>query len=64
MMNKSIVAVSVAALSFAVSARTFEVAAWRGETVAARVPDFAELSPAPAGIDVRYGVLKSVKYAP
>ena len=56
--------VVAAALALGASARTFEVVAWRGETVAARVPDFAELSPSPGGIDVRYGVLKSVKYAP
>ena len=49
---------------FALEARTFEVAAWRGETVAAQVPDFAELGKAPDGIKVRLGVLKSVKYAP
>ena len=61
---KTSFAFAAAALSLAASARTFEVAAWRGETVAARVPDFAELSPAPDGINVRYGVLKGVKYAP
>ena len=49
---------------FALEARTFEVAAWRGETVAARVPDFAELGKVPDGIKVRFGVLKPVKYAP
>ena len=53
-----------AGFALAAQARTFEVVAWRGETVAARVPDFAELAPAPAGLGVRYGVLKSVKYAP
>ena len=55
---------AVAAISFVSAARSFEVAAWRGETVAALVPDFAELAPAPDGIGVRYGVLKPVKYAP
>ena len=50
--------------AFALQARTFEVTAWRGETVAARVPDFAELGKAPDGIKVRFGVLESVKYAP
>ena len=60
------ITVTFAALALAATAaaRTFEVAAWRGETVAALVPDFAELANAPAGMDVRYGVLKSVKYAP
>ena len=64
-MKCSVVLSAVAAVLAAVSsARTFEVAAWRGETVAAPVPDFAELAPAPDGIGVRYGVLKRVKYAP
>ena len=61
----SIVMATVAVVgALKLEARTFEVAAWRGETVAARVPDFAELGKAPNGIRVRFGVLKSVKYAP
>lgn len=64
MNSKVALATVVSALALISSARTFEVAAWRGETVAAAVPDFAELAPAPEGIRVRYGVLKSVKYAP
>ena len=55
---------AAAAISLVSAARTFEVAAWRGETVAALVPDFAELASAPGGIGVRCGVLKPVKYAP
>ena len=62
--NAFVVAVAAVAGAFALEARTFEVAAWRGETVAARVPDFAELGKVPDGIKVRFGVLKSVKYAP
>ncbi len=50
--------------AFVLEARTFEVAAWRGETVAALVPDFAELGKAPKGLKVKFGVLDSVKYAP
>ena len=62
---KTLVVAAVAvAGAFALQARTFELTAWRGETVAARVPDFAELGKAPDGIKVRFGVLKSVKYAP
>ena len=61
---KVVVSVFAAALATGASARTFEVAAWRGETVAALVPDYAELAPSCEGISVRYGVLKSVKYAP
>ena len=64
MKSKAILVVVAAVLSVAASARTFEVAAWRGETVAALVPDFAELAPSPAGVSVRYGVLRSVKFAP
>ena len=41
--NTFVVAAAAVAGAFALEARTFEVAAWRGETVAARVPDFAEL---------------------
>lgn len=65
-MNAKIaLAAATAALSLASAARTFEVAAWRGETAVALVPDFAELAPsASAEIKVRYGVLQSVKYAP
>ena len=62
--NAHVVAVAAAAGAFALEARTFEVAAWRGETVAARVPDFAKPGPAPKELKVRFGVLKSVKYAP
>ena len=59
-----VVAAVAAAGMFTLQARTFEVTAWRGETVAERVPDFAELGKAPNGLKVRFGVLKSVKYAP
>ena len=62
--SKLVVAVVAIAGASALEARTFEVAAWRGETVAARVPDFAELGQAPDGLKVRFGVLRSVKYAP
>ena len=45
-------------------ARTFEIKAWRGETAAALVPDFCELGEKPDGITLRFGILKSVRYAP
>ena len=54
----------LAACTFALDARTFELAAWRGETVASQVPDFCELGDVPAGIDIRFGVMQPVKYAP
>ena len=60
-----IVAAAIAvAGALALEARTFEVAAWRGETVVALVPDFTELAEAPDGIKVRFGVLGPVKCAP
>lgn len=46
------------------AARTFEIKAWRGETVAARVPDFCELKEAPQELEVKVGHLKLVDYAP
>ncbi|MBR2838409.1 MAG: DUF4091 domain-containing protein [Kiritimatiellae bacterium] len=64
MKAKTAVSALAASLALAAAARTFEIAAWRGETVAALVPDFAELAPAMDDISVRYGTLKSVKYAP
>lgn len=47
-----------------VQARSFEVVAWRGETVAAQVPDFAELGEAPIGFAMKVGILRPVRYAP
>ena len=44
------------------AADPFEVALWRGETAMVRVPDYTELGDAPAGIGVKVGVLKPVKY--
>ena len=61
--NTFVVAAAAVAGAFALEARTFEVAAWRGETVAALVEDFAELGDAPDGIGIKFGVLKPVKYA-
>ena len=57
-------AVALAVGAFALEARTFEVAAWRGETVAERIPDYVELGRMPDGLNFRFGVLKSVRYAP
>ncbi len=50
--------------AFALQARTFDVTAWRGETLAVRVPDFCELGADPDGLTLRRGVLKSVTFAP
>jgi len=49
---------------FSALARTFEIAAWRGETVAARVPDFCEVVTEPDGLSLRLGRLAAVEYAP
>lgn len=62
--SRQMVALAAIAGAFALQARTFEVSAWRGETVAVLVEDFAELGDAPDGIGVRVGVLETVKYAP
>ena len=62
-MRKLIVLAAVAA-AVAAEARTFEVAAWRGETVAERIPDYVELGRMPDGLNFRFGVLKTVRYAP
>ena len=65
MKTKTIVlSAAMAAGLLSLEARTFDVTAWRGETVAARVPDFCELGEVPAGIDIRFGTLQPVKYAP
>ena len=55
---------AMALVAATAGARTFEMTAWRGETVAARVPDYCELGDDPAGLTIRRGVLKAVKYAP
>ncbi len=61
---KKLLGMTLALAAAAAGARTFEVTAWRGETVAARVPDFCELGETPDGLTIRHGVLKKVKYAP
>ena len=65
-MKTSALLVSAALASgvWTLQARTFELTAWRGETVAARVPDFCEFGAVPEGIDIRFGTMKPVKYAP
>jgi len=66
-MVKSVVMMMVAVgAAFAAEARTQEIAAWRGERVAALVEDFAQTGRGDVSPDivVRQGVLKSVKYAP
>ena len=63
-MKKCLLAVVVAAIGAGAFARTFEVTAWRGETVGAVVPDFVEFGDTPTEIGVRFGVLRSVSYAP
>ena len=58
-----VLALALASLALGASARTFELRAWRGETVAARLPDSCELGVAPAPLAVKVGVMHSVKYA-
>ena len=45
-------------------AADFKVSAWRGETPSVLVPDYTELGESPAGLDVRCGVLRTVRYRP
>ena len=63
-MNRLALLAAVAAASLCASARTFELTAWRGETVASVVPDFVEFGEVPEGIGIRFGILRPVKYAP
>lgn len=65
-MKKLALASVLAALAALVQARQFEVAAWRGETVAALVEDFAvpdmDLNLLPEGVEGRMGTLREVRY--
>ena len=42
----------------------FKVSAWRGETLSVLVPDYTELGDPPIGLEVRCGVLRTVRYRP
>ena len=60
---------SVSRLAFCAAAccayaADFKVSAWRGETLSVLVPDYTELGESPAGLDVRCGVLRTVRYRP
>ena len=67
-MKKLMLFSALATLSAFVQARQFEVAAWRGETVAALVEDFAvpdmDLDLLPEGVEGRMGTLREVRYMP
>ena len=58
-----LLALALASLALGTSARTFELKAWRGETVAARLPDFCEAGAAPAPLKMRLGAMRPVKFA-
>ena len=61
---KQILGAVLALAAATAGARSFNVTAWRGETVAVRVPDFCELgAEGPNGLTIRRGVLKKVSYA-
>ena len=64
MKTRMLIAMALVAVSHMSWARTFELAAWRGETVTAWLPDNVTLGAAPEGIGVREGALQLVKYAP
>lgn len=55
---------AVTLIAFCSFSRSFEISAWRGETVTALVPDFCELALVPKGPEIRVGHLELVKYAP
>lgn len=59
---KKILLSTVAAAALCAVADSFEVAVWRGEKAMALVPEYTELGETPAGISIRRGVLKPVKY--
>ena len=46
----------------ALSASAIELAAWRGETVTAKLPPGEKVGKAPAGLTVKVGVLQDVKF--
>ena len=62
--SKLLLFASAAGAVTVLSARTFDVSVWRGETCALRVPDNIELGPVPDGLVIRTGALASVRYAP
>jgi len=61
---KKLIAILALVASFAASARTFDLTVWRGETLAARVPDSCELGTEPAGLKIRAGLILPVPYSP
>lgn len=63
-MKKLIMAALAGVIGLGAYARTFEVRAWRGETVTAILPDSCETALAPEGIEIKIGHLELVKYAP
>ena len=64
MKTKCLLAALSLCAAFAAEARTFKVSVWRGESHAALVPDFCELGEVPEGLQLKFGTMKSVKYAP
>jgi hypothetical protein len=60
----SVALLAVSAAAWCAFADDFKVAAWRGETLALLVPDYTELGEPPAGLEVRCGVLRPVRYRP
>lgn len=63
-MKKLLALALVLSTFIAIEARTFEVKAWKGETVTALVPDFCELGTVPSPLKVKVGHLELVTYAP
>ena len=65
-MKKAVVLFLLAVIGMLAQARQFEVAAWRGESVAALVEDYAvpdmDLGLLPEGVKGRIGTLREVRY--
>ena len=65
MKTKTLLLATVAAVgAFGASAktRTWEISAWRGETLAVRLPDNVELGAVPEGISLKVGAALPVKF--
>ena len=61
---RSLALLAVSAAAPWAVADDFMVSAWRGETLSVLVPDYTELGDPPAGLEVRCGVLRPVRYRP
>ena len=59
---KGVLFAVAAAVAAVASARTEDVTLWRGETRCFILHDFAKVGVAPAGIEVKIGTAKEIRY--